>query len=289
MLKRLPDLTTSLVDNCLIHRPIKNQQDSIALQQHLFSLDNWASIWGMRFKVKKCNILRISRSQTPISGIYTRDGQPLDQVNEAKYLGITISNELDWCPHIDFITSKASYTLSFLRRNLRSSPQSLGELLQWRHNDRDGVSNHQPHYCLLNHLFRLSWKKTSKLRITGLCEGNSLGTGEFPAQRASNVENVSIWWCRHVAYILLVRSQSIMQQRHGGVSGWPHPEDRAHTAPGTVFLTTLWPWLKMLGTSRHHSIEASLHASVAILTHSLEDMNPFKAIIWERESQRQLA
>ena len=147
-------------------------------------------------------------------------------------LGITISDELDWSPHIDFITSKASYTLSFLRRNLRSSPQSLGELLQWRHNDRDGVSNHQPHDCLLNHLFRLSWKKTSKLRITGLCEGNSLGTREFPAQRASNVENVSIWWCRQVAYILLVRSQSIMQQRHGGVSGWPHPEDRAHTAPG---------------------------------------------------------
>ena len=130
MLKRLPDLTTSLVDDCLIYRPIKNQQDSIALQQHLCSLDNWASIWGMRFNVKKCNTLRISRSQTPISGIYTRDGQPLDQVNEAKYLGITISNELDWSPHIAFITSKASNTLSFLRRNLRSCPQSLRELLQ---------------------------------------------------------------------------------------------------------------------------------------------------------------
>ena len=39
-------------------------------------------------------------------------------------------------------------------------------------------------------------KKTSKLRVIGLCEGNSPGTGEFPAQRASNAENVSIW-CRH--------------------------------------------------------------------------------------------
>ena len=37
-------------------------------------------------------------------------------------------------------------------------------------------------------------KKTSKLRVTGLCEGTSPVTGEFPAQRASNVENVSIWW-----------------------------------------------------------------------------------------------
>ena len=162
-IKRLPDLTTSLVDDCLIYRPIKNQQDSIALQQHLCSLDNWASIWGMHFNVKKYNILWISRSQTPIDRLYTLDGQPLDQVNEAKYLGITISNELDWSPHIDFITSKASNTLSFLRRNLRSCPQSLRELLQWRHNDHNGISNHQPHDCLLNRLFRLRWKKTSKL------------------------------------------------------------------------------------------------------------------------------
>ena len=40
-------------------------------------------------------------------------------------------------------------------------------------------------------------KKTSKLRVTGLCEGNSLVTGEFPAQRASNAENVSIRWRHH--------------------------------------------------------------------------------------------
>ena len=33
-------------------------------------------------------------------------------------------------------------------------------------------------------------RKTSKLRITGLCEGNSPVTGEFPAQMASNAENV---------------------------------------------------------------------------------------------------
>ena len=70
--------------------------------------------------------------------------------------------------------------------------------LQWRHNGRDGVSNHQPLDCLLNCLFRHRYKKTSKLRVTGLCAGNSPVTGEFPAQKASNAENVSIWWCHHV-------------------------------------------------------------------------------------------
>ena len=68
----------------------------------------------------------------------------------------------------------------------------------WRHNGRDSVSNHQPHDCLLKRLFGRTSKRTSKLRVTGLCEGNSPETGEFPAQRASNAENVSIWWRHHV-------------------------------------------------------------------------------------------
>ena len=45
--------------------------------------------------------------------------------------------------------------------------------LQWRHNERNGVSNHQPHDCLPNGLFRRRSRKTSKLRVTGLCAGNS--------------------------------------------------------------------------------------------------------------------
>ena len=73
----------------------------------------------------------------------------------------------------------------------------LNKRLQWRHNGRERVSNHQPHDCLLNHLFSPRWKKTSKLRVTGLCAGNSPVTGEFPAQMASDAENVSIWWCHH--------------------------------------------------------------------------------------------
>ena len=60
--------------------------------------------------------------------------------------------------------------------------------LQWRHNELECVSNHQPHHCLLNRLFGRRSKKTSKLRVTGLCAGNSPGTGEFPAQMASNAE-----------------------------------------------------------------------------------------------------
>ena len=73
--------------------------------------------------------------------------------------------------------------------------------LQW-HNKRDGASNHWRLDCLFNRLFRCIGrsKKTSKLRVTGPCEENSKRTGEFPAQRANNAENVSIWWRHHMWY-----------------------------------------------------------------------------------------
>ena len=48
-------------------------------------------------------------------------------------------------------------------------------------------------------------KKTSKLHVTGLCEGNSPVNCAFPTQRASNTENASIWWCHHVKFIFLLQ------------------------------------------------------------------------------------
>ena len=74
--------------------------------------------------------------------------------------------------------------------------------LKWGHNGRNGVSNHQPRDCLLNRLFGRR-QKTSKLRVTGLCAGNSPVSAEFPAQRTSNAEYVSIWW-RHYVYNLKI-------------------------------------------------------------------------------------
>ena len=48
-------------------------------------------------------------------------------------------------------------------------------------------------------------QRNIKLRVTDFCVGNSPLAGEFPAQRASNAENVSIWWRHHVFHHPLVR------------------------------------------------------------------------------------
>ena len=96
-----------------------------------------------------------------------------------------LRTQYQWCGAFPFSVQRA-YTVWWFSRTL-----------QWRHNEHDGVSNHKPHGWLLNRLFRRRSKKRSKLRVTGLCEGNSPVTGEFPTQRASNMENVSIWWRHH--------------------------------------------------------------------------------------------
>ena len=64
-------------------------------------------------------------------------------------------------------------------------------IVQWRHIEhieRDRVSNHWRLDCLRSRLFRRRSKKTSKLHVTGLCEGNPPVTGEFPSQGASNMD-----------------------------------------------------------------------------------------------------
>ena len=98
---------------------------------------------------------------------------------------------------VSFLTSDIGAIAPLWNRNLTNCiniPQLIIRKLslQWRHNELDGVSNHQPHYCLLNCLFRRRSKKSPKLRVTGLCAGNLPVTGKFLAQMASNAENISI-------------------------------------------------------------------------------------------------
>ena len=89
------------------------------------------------------------------------------------------------------VTSLVFMWFVWLNHPYRPGPL-FTKTLQWRHNERNSVSNHRRLDCLLNRLFRCRSKKTSKLRVTGLCEGNSPVTGGFPTQRASDAKTVSI-------------------------------------------------------------------------------------------------
>ena len=91
--------------------------------------------------------------------------------------------------------------------------------LQWRHNERDGVSNHRRLHCLLNPLLRHISKKTSKLRVIGLCDGEPRATCGFLSQRVRKNKQNSIWWRYHwlekyqhgIGYVFTAHSAMQMQ------------------------------------------------------------------------------
>ena len=112
-------------DECLIYRNIKNKEDQIALQNDLNLLENWCNTWGMRFNAAKYNIMRVSRTRDHKLYNYSLTGQVLEEVIDAMYLGVTLSNDLEWLKHIATKTNKANSKLSFLRRNLNGCPEKL--------------------------------------------------------------------------------------------------------------------------------------------------------------------
>ena len=90
------------------------------MQRDLDALMDWGSTWGMKFNAKKCNIMRVSRSRKPLQHFYSLGNEFLQEVSDAKYLGIQIDNKLDWNKHISTVAARDQSKLAFLNRNLNS-------------------------------------------------------------------------------------------------------------------------------------------------------------------------
>ena len=125
----LPDNISSQVrlfaDDCLLYRPIKSRRDHYLLQQDIHNLESWSTKWGMRFNSKKCYVLS-NKCKSP--HMYTINDNILQQVQNSRYLGVTISDDFKWGIHIQSMTAKASSVLGLLKRNLKHCPSSCKQL-----------------------------------------------------------------------------------------------------------------------------------------------------------------
>ena len=113
-------------DDCLVYREIRSSEDQVSLQKDLDTLEQWSIQWGMLFNAKKCNIMTVSRSTTPLLKFYQIDNTILDNVDSCTYLGILLTSDMTVGQAIyHHASKKANARLGFLRRNLKGCPQPL--------------------------------------------------------------------------------------------------------------------------------------------------------------------
>ncbi len=101
-----------------INREINNDQDHVTLQEDLDNLNNWANKWQLNFNFSKRYHLGITNKRDPETYSYMINNQIINRVYSTKYLGITITHNLNWNKHCDMICGKANSTLGLLRRIL---------------------------------------------------------------------------------------------------------------------------------------------------------------------------
>ena len=121
----LPDSVKSKVrlfaDDTIMYLTVKSTTYANILQNDLHALEQWEQDWSMEFNSDKCEVLRITRKRNPVIFPYKLHKKELNVTNAAKYLGVIISKDLNWTPHINNITGKAKNTLRFVKRNIKTS------------------------------------------------------------------------------------------------------------------------------------------------------------------------
>ena len=127
----LPDCVQSNVrlfaDDTILYRSVSSLHEAKKLQDDLDHLVDWERDWLMEFHPQKCQVIRVTRMKTPLPTNYTLHGHLLEVVTSAKYLGITISEDLSWNRHINQVCSKAGMTLGMIKRNLKINSPRIKE------------------------------------------------------------------------------------------------------------------------------------------------------------------
>ena len=123
--KNVTSTTRLFAEASLLYRRIRTTEDHRILQEDLSRLETWewdSVHWQMSFNPLMCEVIRISKKRTQITGSYTIHGHQVATVKSGKYLGITLTDNLSWNAHVDQATKKANNSLAFLKRNLYNCP-----------------------------------------------------------------------------------------------------------------------------------------------------------------------
>lgn len=110
-------------DDSLLYRQVDGKDQSDALQRDLDVLAEWSQTWQLKFNLKKCYHLTITRKKSPYMSNYRIQDHILEVKDQQSYLGVELRPNLRWDKHICKITGKANQSLGFVRRNFSRCPQ----------------------------------------------------------------------------------------------------------------------------------------------------------------------
>ena len=127
----LPSSISSTVklfaDDSVVYRQIQRVEDHSILQQDLFNLEQWASLWQMNFAPSKCYTLSVTLKKEPSLFTYSLCKSILEGVKFQKYLGVHITSSLSWAKQCEAVKKKANRVLGVLQRSLSSCSESVKE------------------------------------------------------------------------------------------------------------------------------------------------------------------
>ena len=112
-------------DDSAVYRIINTPEDHKILQKDIEGLVRWEQEWSMSFHPEKCQLLRVTAKRNPVILDYKIHGVIIEPVKDAKYLGVTICDNLSWSKHITNICTKAKNTINFLQRNFKTCPPHI--------------------------------------------------------------------------------------------------------------------------------------------------------------------
>lgn len=112
-------------DDCILYSVIDNCDSQVRLNNNLCKLADWCGRNGMLINFSKTVSMTITNIKNPLIHCYQIGTRHIKTVSSVKYLGLTITNNLNWDAHYDDICSRAFRKLCFLRRKLRRSPKKV--------------------------------------------------------------------------------------------------------------------------------------------------------------------
>lgn len=112
-------------DDCVVYTAINNRDDQIKLNNSLHSIDAWCARWGLRINTSKTAYITFSNKKKPLDFTYSLGNVTITRTDKVKYLGITLTSNFNWEPHVENVCRGALQKLSFLKRKLRNTPPAV--------------------------------------------------------------------------------------------------------------------------------------------------------------------